>query len=454
MTNTAERRKDPRGKGIRLQTVNIIMIVVAGILAVLLLFFSYRITAGYNDMRVAMEEYIEAQQTATEMKTASDYLTEQVRGFAATGEKKYVDNYFEEVEVTRRRDHALDRMEQYLIGSDIHENLRLALERSRALESIELYAMRLTISSRGYRDSDYPWSVRSIALDETDLFLTALQRGEKAERILYDETYQSYKDQIRESVDKCSDALIEITRSRQVETSEQLLRLLRGEYMLIAALLLVVFTVALMTTFLIVRPLHRNVVQIKAHKMLPMTGSYEIRFLADTYNTIFLQNKAHRDQLSYKANHDDLTGLYNRGFFEKLRESCDPTSIAMLLVDVDHFKGFNDTFGHDVGDQVLRRVASALTGEFRAEDYVCRIGGDEFAVIMVHAGSDLRPQVEGKIQRINHILQNPEDDLPKVSLSVGVAFGDRKKATDDIFKDADTALYRVKDNGRNGCAFY
>ena len=73
---------------------------------------------------------------------------------------------------------------------------------------------------------------------------------------------------------------------------------------------------------------------------------------------------------------------------------------------------------------------------------------------MTRATSAMRQLVINKIARANDILQNPDDGLPKVSLSVGVAFSDRKNPTEDIFKDADTALYQVKRGGRCGCAVY
>ena len=107
---------------------------------------------------------------------------------------------------------------------------------------------------------------------------------------------------------------------------------------------------------------------------------------------------------------------------------------------MDVFKEVNDTFGHGIGDQILRKVASVLKKQFRNIDYVCRIGGDEFAVIMVNSASDE--------------LSNPTDILPAVSLSVGVAFSDRKNPKGSISNDADAALYYIKEHGRHNCGFY
>ena len=88
---------------------------------------------------------------------------------------------------------------------------------------------------------------------------------------------------------------------------------------------------------------------------------------------------------------------------------------------------------------------------------MCRIGGDEFAIIMVEMTSDLQYTISDKIKAVNEELAMAEDGVPAVSLSlmgVGVAFADRENPGESIFKDADKALYRVKENGRNGCDFY
>ena len=135
-------------------------------------------------------------------------------------------------------------------------------------------------------------------------------------------------------------------------------------------------------------------------------------------------------------------------------EGADREHMALILIDVDKFKEVNDNYGHAVGDRVLRRVADILRSSFRSVDILCRIGGDEFAVVMTRVNSSVKQIVRSKIDRANEMLQHPVDDLPPVSLSVGVAFSDRKNPQGDIFRDADTALYKVKNGGRKGCAFY
>ena len=128
---------------------------------------------------------------------------------------------------------------------------------------------------------------------------------------------------------------------------------------------------------------------------------------------------------------------------------------ALLLIDVDKFKNVNDTYGHDVGDKVLKHIASVLRESFRSNDHICRIGGDEFATIMVNAGPQFVELIRSKVERINERLIHPTtDDLPPISLSVGVAFGSEQNGTGNIVKDADLALYQVKEHGRCGIAFF
>ena len=441
-------------KGVRLRTLNIVMIVLACALAVFLLFSVSRTSDGYGTMKDATEEYIACQTYASELQAGSDYLTEEVRLFVVTGEPEHVDEYFYEVNVRRRRESALDGISHTLAGTETYARLSEALRWSEELLERECYAMRLTIEANDYALAGFPEELRGVVLSEEDLILSPAEQQALAVRMVFDDAYQSYRNKISENVSLCMNTLVNETRSRQLDSSAQLLGLLRQQNILIAIMLVIVFAVVLFTSLLVIHPLRRNVAFIRNQERLPMTGSYELQFMAETYNRMFEQNRRQNEELSHEATHDALTGLYNRSVFEKLRETCEEGSVALLIVDVDKFKEVNDGYGHEVGDRVLKRVAALLQGAFRSEDYVCRIGGDEFAVIMVHAGSALRELVRGKYENVSRALREPAEGLPPVTLSVGVAFGDRPEPGGDIFNDADAALYRVKENGRGAIAFF
>jgi diguanylate cyclase (GGDEF)-like protein len=223
---------------------------------------------------------------------------------------------------------------------------------------------------------------------------------------------------------------------------------------LTVALLVVVLLIVVFISTWILDPLLDLVKQIKNKNTAKLIGAEELRYVSETYNLIFDENRRTHERLTYGNMHDALTGLYNRSAYDFMRHDLDMSHNALLLVDVDKFKSVNDTYGHDVGDLVLKRVSEVLTYSFRSTDLVFRLGGDEFVVIMTNVDSSVREQVRAKIEQANVMLQKPTGDLPPTSISVGVAFGDRENPEGDIFKDADTALYRVKEAGRCGCYIY
>jgi diguanylate cyclase (GGDEF)-like protein len=166
-----------------------------------------------------------------------------------------------------------------------------------------------------------------------------------------------------------------------------------------------------------------------------------------------LQHELQREQalLAHEAMHDALTGLPNRKlFFDRLSQALARSvrrrsSVAVLFIDIDHFKAVNDTYGHHVGDQLLLAVAARLTERVRRSDTVARLAGDEFVIVYEDLDGPERQTVELQ-QRIDSAFTEPflVDDISlSVSASTGIAF-----ATDDCDPDllltrADHAMYRA-----------
>jgi diguanylate cyclase (GGDEF)-like protein len=161
------------------------------------------------------------------------------------------------------------------------------------------------------------------------------------------------------------------------------------------------------------------------------------------------------EEAQWDANHDNLTGLWNRQYFEriscKLSRSTKP--LALLIMDVDRFKQINDQYGHEMGDDALKKVAWLLKMYFRSEDHVIRYAGDEFVVIMENITRAEQNVIARKLQQINYRLQNSDDDIPSMTLSVGVVFSDHGY-TPGMLNQADKALYQTKENGRSGFTVY
>lgn len=178
---------------------------------------------------------------------------------------------------------------------------------------------------------------------------------------------------------------------------------------------------------------------LSASMDLMQTEYYAMRLVEEAIRTPAAQWPR---ELLNRRSFDQILSLYEK----------DRSSFALILADVDVFKQINDTCGHDTGDRILKRVAALLRTTFRSTDYVCRIGGDEFAVIMVDMSRELYYTITDKIAEINGLLAVPEDGLPAVSLSAGVAFSDENGFCGSLFRAADSALYTAKAHGRCGCS--
>ena len=445
-----------QSRGIPLRTIGFLFCIIASIAAAALFISDNAINRSYIYAEEANENYISAKEAASNLEAGSDYLTVRVRGFVVTGGLEYLDEYFEEVYVTRRRDAALEDLEKLLAGSDnaAVARLTMALDTSNDLMGREYQAMRLTQLAFDIPDSDVPEEVSSTALDAAYRSMTPEQMRAAAQTLVFGEEYHAYKNTIRENVRLCTEKLISSSSQIREGAAARLNRLLRVQKLLTAAMLLMVLSLVVFISVQILRPLMRMVELMRGQQSVPPTGAAELRFVTRTYNEVLEESKKTHQQLTYEASHDALTGLYNRNAYDMFIQTVDDGHIALLMVDVDKFKTINDTYGHDVGDRVLQRVAEILRQSFRSVDIICRLGGDEFVVIMTRVNSSLRQLVINKIAHANELLQNPEDDLPKTSLSVGVAFSDRENPEGDIFKDADTAQYRIKKSGGCGCCIY
>lgn len=158
--------------------------------------------------------------------------------------------------------------------------------------------------------------------------------------------------------------------------------------------------------------------------------------------------------LSYKASHDELTGLYNRLGYEQVIQEIDLPTTHLLMIDADKFKAVNDTYGHDVGDRVLIKIAKTLQNCFRSDDRICRMGGDEFVVFMVHSQEEHRERIVSGIDKINRDLMDTEDGLPAISVSVGIAHGSEADSPTNLIEMADRAMYDAKRNGACKYCFY
>jgi diguanylate cyclase (GGDEF)-like protein len=196
--------------------------------------------------------------------------------------------------------------------------------------------------------------------------------------------------------------------------------------------------------------LHAEVdVRIKAQEELELANT--------TLQSQILEIQCLQAKLREQAIRDALTGLFNRRYLEETLErelaaaSRTLSSLSIILLDLDHFKEFNDQYGHAAGDTVLRILSTLLRGNTRSSDIACRYGGEEFIVVLPGAGIDLACE-RGEYLRM--IFEQSEiiygGMAMKATLSAGISsFPAHGSTADELIRAADTALYDAKRNGRN-----
>jgi diguanylate cyclase (GGDEF)-like protein len=203
-----------------------------------------------------------------------------------------------------------------------------------------------------------------------------------------------------------------------------------------------------------------GVLHLQATDEVPQLNSAEL-----SLNTTFagqvglsIANIKLREALRTQSVRDALTGLYNRRYLEEVMEreirraSRAVQSMGFIILDLDHFKQFNDTYGHDAGDTVLREAAAFLVKNVRAEDFVFRYGGEEFVILLPTAELDgargRAERLRTKIRELTIVYQG--QTLRMVTFSMGVSEFPRHGTTSqELMAAADAALYEAKRGGRD-----
>ena len=440
--------------GIRLSRVNIVLLAVTVIGSIGMIIATNRLNSAYQQLIEETGKYINTQQDAGMIEEFSGSMLSESRSFLQTGDPAHVMAFYSQMDVIRRQlDSSGTSETKGTAASDRY--LEEAVEAFRTLAEQDAYAMRLKAETLPVSLDSYPAEFAGTEIRPEDAALDAEQKLAKAQEILDRTDYSAIRSRLSDRVDASHRAASETVQQQMGVTTARIwqeLLLLRT----FGVVFLVIAVLAMLSNLLlIILPINRSVSNLDNREEIPEQGSFEMRNLARVYNEVLRDSTEKQEELEYSATHDALTGVYNRAAFDREYDRCRNDRIGIAIVDVDGFKHYNDVYGHDVGDHVLRRVTETIGSKFRKEDHISRIGGDEFVIIMKNTGSAQSEDIKLKIDEINEeLVKERRKGMPPISVSVGAAFWDRENPGPDILKDADKALLQMKQNGKLGCRIY
>lgn len=193
-----------------------------------------------------------------------------------------------------------------------------------------------------------------------------------------------------------------------------------------------------------------HIFRVKAGEVSSAFGKQYVSILMSDIT----EEERYKSELEHLIVHDELTGVYNRHFFNQYlseeinRHQRYQTQFSMAVIDVDHFKRINDQYGHDVGDMVLVNISNTLGRLVRDSDVLCRVGGEEFVLMMPETRLKDAEKVVEKLRKAVESITH--SDVPETqTISVGVTELTHWDTSQSLYKRADQLLYKAKDSGRN-----
>ena len=443
-------------KGININLLNSFLIAITAIVFFFILLISSNVNARFHAVKTAIDKFIICEQSSQTIKESSNELTELARLFIINEDKNFALAYLKEIEETRCQEKALHNLQQVCSEKDLAlQRLNIAMTQAESLSNMELYAIRLGYAVIKAKESDIPQRVRAIEIRTSDKALSPQELKQVAIKNIFGEGYLIYKTRINENCKLTVQAIENQIKQELNLNADELGHNIDRLRMLFLVLLIVNVLVFIALAYLVLMPLKRFQTSIKNDQKLGVIGAIEFKNLAQSYNEIYEIKERNAQNLLRKAEYDALTGILNRRAFDQLCASSaeKQMSIALLLIDMDNFKHINDTYGHAGGDTALKELARILKKTFRKDDYIARIGGDEFAAILPDYKPDSLSRIIEKISEVNESLSHMKDGIKPVSISVGAAYSEMG-FSEELYNQADKALYAVKEAGRRGCRIY
>lgn len=441
-----------KGKGIKVNILSGFFVAIGVIIMVTSILVIKRIYATYDEMMNSYQFVEVEREAADSFKMASDYLTDQSRKFVITGNIENAQNYFEEINVTKRREAANSMIENSHTLELESSLLNNAMELSDTLAVQEVHAMKLSANAMNLDESKLPEEISSYELTKEELGLDSDKQQNLAIQMLYNSEYEDYKDRINWDIDNAITLIKDESGTRYRENEADLIIVLNIATMLIFSMFILLMLIFIFNALLVVKPAEKFVDLLDKKEKLPEIGGYEFRKFARRYNDIYRSNKKNRELLREQGEVDELTGTLKVGTLELVRHNLTQTNepLGIMMIDIDNFRSIKEASGYDMADKVVAKVANLFTTSFKSSDYIIRTSQDEFEIFLLRMQQADSDMLQGRIAEINEKLKDSSDGVVEASVSVGVSFSENGY-TVEAERKADMALNFVKENGRGTC---
>ena len=428
--------------GISLRAVYGLIIIAALVICGLMFYSTFKLTGNVRRMTDASEKQIALDKAAHELMEASDFLTESVQRFTVAGDRRFMDEYFEEAFGTMRREEAIRTMSAAPGSGPALEKLQAALGESRKLMNREYYAMRLVGDAKGY--TDLRDEVAAVQLSADDAALSPEEKMQRATEMVLDDEYYEMKDRIRTDMRESLNTLETLTLSTENVAVADVRQVVDFVRMVIVLQILVIVFMVWLTVRLGINPVLKAVERIREDRPIREEGASEFRYLASTYNNLKVRLNEENELLKEVSRTDGLTGIRNRMALRSDYDSYAGHEVTVMLMDLDDFKVINDTCGHEEGDRVLSETGKLLAGAF-GKEHCYRFGGDEFLVIYPDAGEAEFTEKMDDLMKRRPTVRMGGTTAP-AGYSVGYVHDVVGEDRDlrNLFSEADQKMYQIK----------
>lgn len=438
--------------GISIKAINLCFVVIIILFSCGVLMANYLIEKKYNETTVLQKTMMACNDAANTLQSESDELTMCINNYVDNATEESMRQYYTVID-NKLREKEIKKAEKYNVDCTA---LREALKLSDELAERETHAFKL-ISMANETLETAPIQVKNYVLPQDEEALSAKEKETLAKRLIHGSAYNIYKRAIYQKIDVFQKEILAKTEEDLMNENKSVARCLR--YLRFIALF-GVFMVIHMSVVLyrkVTVVLGKYIRAMSENRYVEESGTQELKYLGRVFNSgLALQNER-QEELRLEAEVDTLTRAASRrateSFMQKKLQQKE-LSGAFVFVDADNFKAVNDTYGHNIGDALLKQLVQEMMKTFGVKDFIGRIGGDEFAVWLEGVTPENVKAICSKIDGIQAKCLLPDGEEIAVCVSAGLTFCKAGDSYDAVLKRADAALYQKKRSGKRGCAVY